>query len=141
MSSRLTTTLIAALAALALLSTAGAAAPLNVTLYDTTPEVGKALSLGVSVFPLYADQRNLKQSVAGGAVALARDAGGRLAGDFVFSPKEALRYAAIFDIRVDGWRLVDRRTVYIDYRKSPKLSPFTFHARGGDRRAGALQHR
>ena len=126
MVSRLAKVLALALAIAAIFSGVGVAAPLEVMLYDGSPEPGRPTALGITAFPLYADQRNLKDST-GEIVVLANDASGRMTADYVYTPKQAMRYAVIFDLRVDGWRTTERRTVYVDYRKCPKLTPLTFH--------------
>lgn len=104
--------------------TAASAGTLEVPVYDATPEPGKPISLAVTAFTLYDDQRNLKDPI--GQMVSLRQEGGRLQGEYVFKPDRPLRYALIFDLRVDGWRMTDRRTVYIDYHNAPKLPPFTF---------------
>ncbi len=100
------------------------AIPLQIPLYDTTPEPGKPLSWSAVVYKIYDDQRNVDGKPANAQ--LSDRVIGPLSHEYTFTAGEAARFLVIFDLRVDGWRLVDRRSIWIDNRNCPQHPPFAF---------------
>ena len=105
------------------------AALLEVALYDTTPESGgpKKLSCGASILQELADGSNFPRPANADAKITTRAISADVM-EYTFTPSKPARFLVLVTLRVDRWRMVDMRSVWIDYSRCTKLRPFTFRS-------------
>jgi len=93
-------------------------------IYDATPEPGKPLGWSAEVSRLHEDMRNLEPGVPQPVKVTQADPGpGPQA--FLIVPEQPGTYLAIITVRVDGWRMVDRRTPRIVVLPDAPIEPLT----------------
>ncbi|MBN2295703.1 MAG: hypothetical protein JXM70_24945, partial [Pirellulales bacterium] len=101
------------------------AGPMEFDLYDATPEPGRPLSWSVNVYHDHDDHGNFGWSEKIDCT-LTEKPINPLVKEYTFTPAKPGRYLLMPTIRVDGWRMVDDRSFWIDSRNVKTPRPFTF---------------
>ncbi len=105
------------------LTAAPGASTVDVELCDTTPEPGKPLSQVISVHSIHPDHRNLPRT-AGLLKVDIREISPTVR-EYTLTPAKAMRFIVMPILRVEGWRMVDRQAVQMDFSNCTKLRPVT----------------
>ena len=79
------------------------------------------MSLSVGAFPLYDDQRNLKDAATSSSIALVQDTAGQMAGDYVFFVRDVERRGDV-NLTINGQALPRMQNSWSNFDISAKIS-------------------
>ena len=94
----------------------------DVALYDAAPQARDRLSWAALVYQVPDDGGNLPRGKGVDAKLTHRDLS-PTAREYTIAPTRPRRFLVRFDVRRDGWRMGDMRTVWIDIRRAVLLPP------------------